>query len=121
MIHKVNEPILVRYLSLNKDEGLTDLTLIATNPSFIDIDPIPMQSIGNGLYQASFTPSTVGWYSVRVCCTSQPANTYSKTYCVGEQYEWVQLNALTNKVIISLCIAIGIATTVISLVIWFRP
>ncbi len=86
MQFKINQPIYVRYLELEKEEGLTDLILTPTNPSGADQTPITFSDLGDGLYQASFTPNAIGWWQVRVSCVSKPGNVYAKAYFVGTEY-----------------------------------
>jgi hypothetical protein len=86
MQYKINVPITVRYLATDNQTGLTDLSLIATNPSGADQSPITFSEIGDGLYTANFTPDVIGWWLVRVSCVSNPKNIYSKSYFVGTEY-----------------------------------
>jgi hypothetical protein len=82
MQYKINESIIVRYLAIDNEEGLTDLLLTPTNPSGVDQTPIAFTEIGDGLYTATFTPNALGWWLVRVTSASKPKNIYSKSYFV---------------------------------------
>jgi len=86
MQYKINQAIIVRYLAIDNEESLTDLTLTPTNPSGVDQTPILFSEIGDGLYTANFTPNATGWWLVRVSSVSKPKNVYSKSYFVGTEY-----------------------------------
>ena len=84
MQYKISAPIRIRYLELSKTSGITDLTLIVQPPSGGELSPITMTEVdGQGIYESSFTPTSVGWYWVRIKSTSYPLNIYSKSYYVG--------------------------------------
>lgn len=85
--YKINQAIRVRYLSVTKETGLTDLKLTATDPTGTDDAPITFTEIGNGIYEASFTPDAIGWWSARVSSVLKPANAYSQNYFVGTEYD----------------------------------
>lgn len=87
MIYKINNSIEVRYLAVDKEEGLTDLSLTPTNPEGIDQTPITMAEIGDGLYKVNFIPDCIGWWWVRVSSVISPQNIYSKTYLIGEELD----------------------------------
>lgn len=86
MQYKINQAIIVRYLAIDNEEGLTDLILIPTNPSGVDQTPITFTEIGDGLYTVTFTPNALGWWLVRVTSVSKPRNVYSKSYFVGTEF-----------------------------------
>jgi hypothetical protein len=83
MQYKINIPIRIRYLAINLETGLTDLTLTPTNPSGVDQTPITLTEIGDGLYETTFTPNALGWWWARISSVSKPTNVYSKNYYVG--------------------------------------
>lgn len=89
MKYKINEPIRIRYLSVNKESGLTDLVLTPTNPAGEDKSQIILSEIGNGLYESIFTPDVIGWWSIRVSSISSSDNVYSKNYFVAKEYDYV--------------------------------
>lgn len=84
--YKINQSIYVRYLELEKEAGVIDLVLTPANPSGADQSPISFSDLGNGLYQAYFTPNTIGWWQVRVSSVSKPGNVYARSYFVGTEY-----------------------------------
>src|SRR3989304_2905559 len=86
MQYKINQLIIVRYLAIDNETGLTDLTLTPTNPSGVDQTPIVFTEIGDGLYTVNFTPDAIGWWLVRVSSLTKPKNIYSKSYFVGTEY-----------------------------------
>ena len=83
MQYKILVPIKIRYLTIDKEEGVSDLTLTPTNPSGADQTPIVFSEMGDGLYTANFTPNAVGWWLVKVSSLTKPKNIYSKSYYVG--------------------------------------
>lgn len=83
MQYKINNFIEVRYLSVDKEEGLTDLTITPTDPDGNDHTPVVMTEIGDGLYKGNFIPNSTGWWWVRVTSLLSPANIFSKSYLVG--------------------------------------
>lgn len=87
MQYKINTPIRIRYLELNKTSGITDLKLIIQPPIGEELSPISMTEVDSqGMYETSFTPNAIGWWWVRVQSTTHPLNVYSKSYFVGTEY-----------------------------------
>ena len=82
MIYKINNPILIRYIEVDKSAGVS-IYMIVKTPEGDELSPILMTDLGNGLYEASFIPNLVGWWHVRIYCPSKPKNVYSKSYFVG--------------------------------------
>jgi len=86
MQYKKDQTIIIRYLAIDNETGLTDLKLTPTNPSGVDQTPISLTEIEDGLYTVSFTPNVIGWWLVRVSSVLKPKNIYSKSYFVGTEY-----------------------------------
>jgi len=82
-IYKINTAIDVVYGAVGAKIGLSDLVLIATNPSGNDQTPITMVEIDNGLYKAAFTPNVVGRWRIRVTSITASENGASAYYWVG--------------------------------------
>jgi hypothetical protein len=85
--YKISQAIRVRYMALNKETGLTDLKLTATDPGGVDDASITFTEIGGGIYEASFTPDATGWWSARVSSVLKPKNVYSQNYFVGTEVD----------------------------------
>jgi len=83
MQYKISTPIYVRYVAINDNTGLTDLYIIPTNPSGVDQTHVLMTHLENGLYTASFTPNSVGWWQARVHSALSALEVYSARYYVG--------------------------------------
>jgi hypothetical protein len=85
MIYKINTPITIRYVEVDKTSGI-EIYLVVKPPTGNELDPILMTDLGNGLYEATFTPDAIGWWWVRIYCPSKPKNLDSKSYFVGYDY-----------------------------------
>ena len=83
MQYKISTSIYVRYVAINDNTGLTDLYIIPTNPSGVDQTHVLMTHLENGLYTASFTPTSIGWWQARVHSATSAVEVYSARYYVG--------------------------------------
>jgi len=102
MIYKINEVITVRYVEVDKVSGI-EIYLVVKPPTGNELDPVLMTNLGNGLYEATFTPDAVGWWWVRIYCPSKTKNLDSKSYFVGYDYfdnptKEVTLSEISEKI-----------------------
>lgn len=82
MEHYINQNITVTYLEWLRRGGITDITLTVTDPLNNILSPIVMTNIGDGFYQATFTPTIPGRYTAFVSSMSTPKNQYYHFYTV---------------------------------------
>jgi len=84
-IYKNNQPVKVIFQALGGQTGITDLSMVVSDPDDNDSSPVTMTELSNGLYEAEFTPDEIGRWLVKVTSVSSPANGVKQSYLIGHQ------------------------------------
>jgi len=84
-IYKLNEAIKVVFQALGGQTGITDLSMVVTDPDGNDSSPVTMTELSNGLYEKEFTPDEIGRWWIEITSTSYPENGSKTSYVVGYQ------------------------------------
>ena len=88
-LYKLNEELRVRYRAVGNQTGIDDLEMEVLDPAGSTFSgfPVTMSELSNGLYEASFTPTEIGRYWVKITSETYPENGDSLSFYVKDEFE----------------------------------